>query len=131
MGWLVDLEAADFVGKDALIQQQRSGRRFTLASFEICDRRKLPDGTALYILVDGGEQPVGSINCSAWSETLGSMIGNASLQSEHAGIESAWTELDGKPVPVKLSNPPLLKFERARQIPAPIELLPIENPQRQ
>jgi aminomethyltransferase len=128
LGWLVNLDAADFVGRDALIEQQRSGSRFTLATFEICDRRKLADGAALYTIVDGREQPVGSINCSAWSETLGSMIGNASLQSEHAGIDSAWTELDGKPAPVKLSNPPLLKFERARQVPAPIELLHDRKP---
>ena len=37
-----------------------------------------------------------------------------------AGIESTWAELDGEVVQVMLSCPPLLKFERARQVPAPI-----------
>jgi hypothetical protein len=48
------------------------------------------------------------------------MIGNASMESRHTDIESAWTKLDGKVIPVTLSSPPLLKFERARQVPAPI-----------
>jgi aminomethyltransferase len=120
LDWLVNLDAMDFIGKEALLEQQQSGCRFTLASFEMDGPCKPADGAVLFAQVDGQAQPVGSINCSAWSETLGKMIGNASMESRHTDIESAWTKLDGKVIPVTLSSPPLLKFERARQVPAPI-----------
>jgi len=64
---------------------------------------------------------IGSINCSAWSETLGRMIGNASIKDRYTDVESAWTELDGEAVTAVLSNPPLLKFARARQVPAQLK----------
>ena len=121
LGWLVNLDAVDFVGKEALLEQQHSGSRFALATFKINDPRKPDDGAVIFAVVDGQKQAVGSVNCSAWSETLGSMIGNASIDSRHAGIESTWTELDGEVVQVMLSHPPLLKFERARQVPAQLK----------
>lgn len=121
LGWLVNLDSVDFIGRDALKEQQRSGHRFTLRTFNIDDRRKPADDTVLYALVDGEDTPVGSINCSAWSETLGRMIGNVSLESRYAEIESAWVEIDGKAVSVALSRQALLKFDRARQVPAPIQ----------
>jgi aminomethyltransferase len=120
LDWLVNLDAVDFVGKEALLEQQHSGSRFTLATFKIDDSRKPDDGAVIFAVVDGQKQAVGSVNCSAWSETLGRVIGNASIDSRHAGIESTWTELEGEAVQVMLSCPPLLKFERARQVPAPI-----------
>lgn len=120
LDWLVNLDTVDFVGKEALLERQRYGSRFTLATFKIDDPRKPEHGALLFAVVDGQKQAVGSVNCSAWSETLGRVIGNASIDSRHAGIESTWTELDGEAVQVMLSCPPLLKFERARQVPAPI-----------
>ncbi len=120
LGWLVNLDAEDFVGKEALLEQQQSGCRFTLASFQMDGPRKPADGAVIFAQADGQAQTVGSINCSAWSETLGKMIGNVSMESRFTDIESAWTELDGKAIPVTLSSPPLLKFERARQVPAPL-----------
>lgn len=120
LGWLVNLEAADFVGKAALQEQVDSGCRYTLASFDMEDRRKPADGTLLFARVDGEEQTVGSVNCSSWSGTLGRTIGNASIESRFAQIDAAWIEVDEEIVPVMLSKPPLLKLKRSRQMPAPI-----------
>ena len=121
LGWLVDLDAIPFVGKEALLEQQSRGKQFTIRSFEMNTRRAPEDGATLYALVDSREQAIGSVNCSAWSETLGRMIGNASMKDRYANVESAWTELDGEAVTAALSNPPLLKLERARQVPAPLK----------
>jgi len=124
LGWLVDLDAADFVGRDALLEQQRSGCQYTLRCFAMDDTGAPEDGAALYTLIDGHECPVGSVNCSAWSGTLGCMIGNASIESPHADLERCWLNLDGRGVPVTLSDPPLLKPGRARQVPATIQKAP-------
>jgi len=121
LGWLVDLDAIPFVGKEALLEQQSRGKQFTIRSFEMNTRRAPEDGATLYALVDSREQAIGSVNCSAWSETLGRMIGNASIKDRYADVGSAWTELDGEAVTAALSNPPLLKLERARQVPAPLK----------
>ena len=121
LGWLVDLQSAPFVGREALQEQQRRGQQFTTRSFEMNTPRGPEDGATLYALVDSREQVIGSINCSAWSETLGRMIGNASIKDRYTDVESAWTELDGEAVTAVLSNPPLLKFARARQVPAQLK----------
>jgi len=48
------------------------------------------------------------------------MIGNASIECSHADIEAAWTSLEGTTVKVTLSRDPLRRFDRSRQVPAPI-----------
>ena len=120
LGWLVNLDAADFVGRDALLEQRQSACRFTLRSFEIDDPRCPEDGAELYANVNGQQRPVGLINCSGWSWDLGRMIGNASIECSHADIEEAWTRLEGTAVKVTLSRGPLRRFDRSRQVPAPI-----------
>lgn len=122
LGWLVDLDAADFVGKDALVEQQQRGQRYSIASFMINDPRKPVDGAELYVEENGQNQRVGSINCSAWSETLGCMIGNASLESRFSNLDKAMALIDGGTVEVKLAKPPLLTLEHARQVPAGLEI---------
>jgi aminomethyltransferase len=120
LGWLVNLEGAEFIGKSALLEQASSGYRFSLLSFSQEDKRKPEDGAPLYALVDGEERTIGTINCSAWSDTLGRMIGNVSIESRYAELDSAWLEFDGQVAPLMLSKPPLLKLKRARQMPAPL-----------
>ena len=120
LGWLVNLDAADFIGRAALIEQQVKGHIFTITSFEIDVSTKPEDGAELYVIEDGVQQRVGSINCSAWSATLGKMIGNASIQSQYASIKTALTVMNGDTLEVRFSPPPLLKFKQSRQVPAPL-----------
>ncbi len=125
LDWLVNLDAADFVGRDALLEQRRSGTRFTLRSFEISDQRPPPDGTGLFVLIDGEEIDVGIICCSAWSWDLDSMIGNASIKSRFADTSEAWTRLHDDVVKVKLRPGPPRRFARAKQVPATVNSNPI------
>lgn len=121
LGWLVDLDAADFVGRDALLEQQNNGHPHTLRSFEIDGMNQPEDGAALYVDVDHHDAAIGIVCCSSWSWGLNKMIGNASIKSQHADLEEACVTLDGKPVKVKLGSGPFINLERRNQVPAPIE----------
>ena len=52
LGWLVNLDAVDFVGRDALAKQKKNGHRFALRSFEISENSPPDDGEKLYAGVD-------------------------------------------------------------------------------
>ena len=119
LGWLVNLDAADFVGREALLDQKKSGHRYTLRCFEIDENTQPDDGAELY--ADAvGQDAVGIVNCSSWSWGLNKMIGNASIKSEYAELEDAWIPLNGKHVKMKLSRGPLIALERRNQVPAPL-----------
>jgi aminomethyltransferase len=122
LGWLVNLDAADFEGRDALRSQKQSGWKYSLRSFEIDDARKPANRAQLYTRVDGRDTSVGLINCSSWSWGLGRHIGNASIEHPYTGLEEVWTVVESEKLTVKLSRGPLRRFERSRQVPAPIEL---------
>lgn len=121
LGWLVNLDAADFEGRDALRSQQQSGWRFSLRSFEINDPRKPQNRARLYARVDGRDTSVGLINCSSWSWGLGRHIGNASIECPYADLEEVWTVVENEKLTVKLSRGPLRRYKRSKQVPAPIE----------
>jgi len=119
LGWLVNLDAAEFVGRDALLQQKKNGCRYTLRSFEINEILQPDDGAELYAGADD-DTLVGSVNCSSWSWGMDKMIGNASIKTEHATLEHVWISLDSKRLEVQLSRGPLLNLERYKQVPAPL-----------
>lgn len=121
LGWLVNLDAADFVGRDALLQQKKNGHRYTLRSFEIDENVQPDDGIDIYRNADEQKNSIGIINCSSWSWGMSKTIGNASVRTEHANLEDAWILLDGKHFSVKLSRGPLIALQRRNQVPAPID----------
>ena len=123
LAWLVNLDAADFVGRDALLGQKKNGHRHTLRCFEINENCQPDDGSALFAGKDGHNDSVGIVNCSSWSWGLNKMIGNASIKSEYADLEEAWVTINGKQKKVKLSRGPLINLERRNQVPAPIDTL--------
>jgi glycine cleavage system T protein (aminomethyltransferase) len=119
LGWLVNLEAAPFVGRDALAAQKKNGHQFALRSF-VMDARCLPDdGSDLFVKTDGRDTSIGIINCSSWSWGMNKTIGNASIQSEHAGTKEAWASIAGDRVKLALARAPLVSFVRRNQVPAP------------
>jgi len=119
LGWLVNLDAAPFVGRDALRQQKEQGYPYTLCSLQI-DTREVPDDGATLFLEPEGDAVAGIVNCSFWSWGLNKVIGNASIESEHADIASAWLDNDGIRIKVSLSQGPLVNLERRNQFPAPL-----------
>jgi len=118
LGWLVNLGAADFVGREALMGQKNNGHRFTLRSFEMDENRPPDDGADIFGGADDDAATVGIVNCSSWSWGLKKMIGNASLETEHAGLDEVWIQVDGTRHKARLSRGPLITLERRNQMPA-------------
>jgi aminomethyltransferase len=122
LGWLVNLDAEEFVGRDALLEQKANGHQFELRGFELDKRSPPKDGTELYAAADDNTALVGSVNCSSWSWGMDRTIGNASITSEYNEIEEAWLPIGGKRVEVKLRRGPFINLERRNQVPAPTDL---------
>jgi aminomethyltransferase len=120
LGWLVNLDAAPFVGRDALALQKKEGHRFNLRSFVLDSSCAPADGVELFDSYDGQNEPIGSIACSNWSWGMNRTIGNASIKSEFAGVSEAWVCLAGNYVKLALCSGPLISLERRNQFPAPI-----------
>jgi len=121
LGWLVNLEAARFVGRDALLEQKKNGHPFVLRNFVMNEDCLPEDGAQLFVGANGHGSSVGIVTSSSWSWGLNKAIGNASIKSEHATLEKVWVAIDGKRVEVTLGRGPLLTLERRNQVPAPID----------
>ena len=117
--WLVDLNGSDFVGKDALIEQNKNGPAFSLRYFSLDENMKLQDGTKIYAV--DSDNAIGSINCSSWSWGLQQTIGNASIKSEYSDQECGRVSIDEEFVDLRLHRKPLLELQRRNQVPAPTD----------
>jgi len=120
LGWLVNLDAAPFVGRDALALQKKNGHRFALRSFVLDSHCAPEDGSKLFDSVDARNEPIGAIACSNWSWGMNKTIGNASINSGHAEIDEAWVCVSGDFVKLTLRRGPLVSLQRRNEFPAPI-----------
>jgi aminomethyltransferase len=118
LGWLVNLNEDDFVGRDALIAQKTHGQRFVLRQFKIGEHCDVEDGLAVYAMVNGLEEKVGSVNCSAWSWGLNSLIGNLSIFKTYSECTEAWVLVKGQRFDMTLSRGPFFNDPRRNQTPA-------------
>jgi aminomethyltransferase len=122
LGWLVDLEGAEFVGHEALRKQKEKGAPNLLRSFSI-DGDSPPDDLAqLYAGRDKQAASIGLATSSSWSWGMKRIIGNASVKSEFADMEIAWIDIDGEWAQATLSRPPLMTLARRHQVPAPLDI---------
>jgi aminomethyltransferase len=103
LGWVVKLKKGDFLGRDVLVAEKRSGPSRRLVGFEIQGRGIARQGHG--ILVAGAE--VAKVASGTWSPTLEKAIGTALLPAELAA--------DGQEVLIEV---------RRRQLPARIVPLP-------
>ena len=120
LGWMVNLDAAEFVGRDALIAQQDNGPGFYSRRFESTQRVKIEDGESVFSEIEGETIEIGFVACSSWSWGLGRMIGHASIQAEYKDTEHAWLQLNGERVPVSLGDGAFINLEQRNQVPAPL-----------
>jgi glycine cleavage system T protein (aminomethyltransferase) len=120
LGWIVDPDAADFVGRDALIAQKNSGPNFLLRRFQSANRIQIEDGEIIYSEINGKNIEIGFVACSSWSWGVERMIGNASIRAEFKDATNAWLMLDSEQIHVGLERKPLLNFEQRNQVPAPL-----------
>ncbi len=118
VGWLVDLNAADFIGRSALSEKQASGPRFVIRRFLIETQIKPEAHAALYATIDGRTVEIGTMPCHTYSWGLQRMIGNASIHFPYAGLEEAWTVLGEERFTVTLKRGRLVDLPRRTQTPA-------------
>lgn len=118
LGWLVNLKGQDFVGRDALIQHTTGGQKFALRQFKIDRHCDVQDGIAVYAMVNGSQETIGSVNCSAWSWGLESLIGNLSVNYHHSDCLDAWLIVKGERFDMRLSRGPFFNDPRRNQTPA-------------
>jgi aminomethyltransferase len=121
IGWLVELDERDFVGRNALMEQKQNGHRFVRRSFEMKTEDKPAEGSELHATVDGEDCVVGTVTCSSWSWGLERMIGSASILRRFMRLEGAWALVGDERVMVKLERGSLIDLKRRSQVPAPIQ----------
>ena len=73
LGWVVKLDAGDFIGRDALVAQKEQGLARRLVAFELTDRGVPRHGYP--VLIDG--EVAGEVTSGAMSPSLGRPIGLA------------------------------------------------------
>ena len=87
LGWVVKLKKGDFLGREVLVEQKRSGTERQLIGFEIQGRGIARQGHSL--LHDGEE--VGQITSGGWSPSFEKAIGTAYVPR---GLATPGTELE-------------------------------------
>lgn len=82
LSWVVKLEAGEFVGRDALIEQRTHGVDRSLVGFELSDRGIARQGHQ--VRIDG--TVVGEVTSGTWSPTLEKAIGMAYVPVDRATV---------------------------------------------
>lgn len=82
LGWLLDLNRGNFVGKDALLKIKQSGIRRKLIGFQVQGRGVARTG---YKIFNSGKE-VGEVTSGGYSPTLGTSIGLGYVPIELANI---------------------------------------------
>jgi len=107
LGFFVDLNKPEFIGRPALAQQKEQGLKRRLVAFKMSG--KTPPPRPHYPIFKGSEQ-IGEVGSGTQSPTLGTGIGMAYLPAEHCEIGST-IEIDirGRKFPATIEKRPLLK----------------------
>ncbi|MBO6557874.1 MAG: aminomethyltransferase family protein [Pseudomonadales bacterium] len=119
LGWAVDLDAGEFIGKAAL-KALRQASTYVIRRITV-DTDVPLEGHELLTEVDGVETSIGSVNCASWSFGLERMIGNASIRKAHMSATEATVVVEGEPLTVQLTKGAYVNFERRNQVPAPLD----------
>lgn len=111
LNWVVKLDKGEFVGREALLVQQREGVKRRLAGF-VVSGGVARHGYSL-CAVDGG--PVGEVTSGSFSPTLGQNIGLGYIRPELAGEGQAIAvDIRGKLVPAKVTKTPFVPSHTRR-----------------
>lgn len=107
LGFFVDLNKTDFIGRSALLTQKEQGLKRQLAAFKMTG--KTPPPRPHYPIFKGTEQ-IGEVGSGTQSPSLGTGIGMAYLPSEFTQIgETIEIDIRGRRFPATIEKRPLLK----------------------
>ena len=107
LGWICKFDKGDFIGRDALVNQQQRGARKQLVGFEMTDRAIARDGYPVW--AEG--QAVGRVTSGSYAPFLKKNIGLAYVSSAHARPTSReiHVEVRGRKAPAQLVPLPFYK----------------------
>ena len=110
LGWVVKFDAGDFIGKDALLRQQREGIRRKLVPFVMLGRGIARHG---YPIVDASGTRVGEVTSGAPGPTVGKNIGMGYVPTNLADAGTRITvDCRGKLVEAEVVKGPFYKRQR-------------------
>src|SRR5690606_18950977 len=113
LGFLVDLEKGDFIGRETLARQKAEGPALRLAALEYTDKGAPP--RAHYPVLDTAGNVVSELSSGVLSPSLGKGIGMAYLPSALAkpGTE-LFVDVRGRRFPAKVVKKPFYKPATAK-----------------
>jgi len=122
ISWTVDLDRKDdFIGKAALLKEKERGPRFKTIGVTIDQECDVAEGMKLYIVIDGKVLQAGTCPSVAWSYGLNRWLGIASIQSDFFRSDLTYhIQIEGEQIACRLVKLPFVKYDRYRQVPAPV-----------
>lgn len=129
LGWLVNLQGEDFVGRQALQDEQSVGQKWFHRTFQIDPHEENENGSHLYedmdgqlcANIDGALTTIGAINCFAWSWGLHKTIGNASILAQYKDLTEALLLANNNEYRVQLRQGAHINLDRRNEMPARVE----------
>jgi aminomethyltransferase len=108
LGWIVKLSKADFIGKEALVQQKNSGLGRRLVGFEMAGRGIARDNYP--VLLDTRE--IGRVNSGSFGPSVQKAIGMTYLPAEASKVGQRFqVEIRGKKVDAVVVDTPFYRGE--------------------
>ncbi|MFN8389187.1 MAG: glycine cleavage system aminomethyltransferase GcvT [Bdellovibrionota bacterium] len=110
LGWIVQFDKGDFIGRDALLKDQSEGLPYRLVGLEVLSPGIIREGTKLFTA--GGEE-IGWVASGTKPPTVNAAIGMGFVPPEHAALGTKLTaEVRGKHLDVKIIRRPFYKQQR-------------------
>lgn len=103
LGWIVKLDAGDFIGRDALLAVKEAGVTRRLRGLVLEGKGVLRRGYDVY----AGDKQIGTTTSGGIAPTLdGISIGLAYLAVDHANDETVEVEIRGRRIPARVTRKP-------------------------
>ncbi|MGB6221114.1 glycine cleavage system aminomethyltransferase GcvT [Haloferula sp.] len=108
LGFFVDLEKGDFVGREVLARQKQEGLKQRLVALEYLEKGAPPRAHYKVVMEDGTE--LGELGSGVLSPSLGNGIALAYLPVESAKLGTAvWIDVRGRRFPAQVVKKPFYK----------------------
>jgi len=122
LSWTVDLDRKeDFIGKAAMLKEKENGPRFKTIGLTIDQECDIQEGIELYAVIDGKVLQVGTLPSVAWSYGMNRWLGIASIKSNLLKNDLTYHgQMGGEQIVCNLTELPFVKYDRYRQVPAPV-----------
>lgn len=110
LGWAVKLDAGPFIGRDALIAQQKAGLRRKLVGFVLEGKGIARHGYAIVDRQRPGDPVIGQVTSGTMGPTIGKPIGLGYVPIEYSSVGSTLhVDCRGKDIPAKVHKGPFYR----------------------